>query len=490
MRKTGLFFFLSLGAIAMTAPQCSSSPADCTQTSTCPSDASDGPPPLMCDLTKDPKDSPGCVDDRVGIFVSPTGSDTNVGTKAMPVQTIAKAISLTMTLKRIYICEGTYAEDVSIAPPADGISLYGGFKCADWTYSGNKPQVGMTKVSLSITGTTKAITIEDLFFQAAAGAPNSIAALVSGATGPVTFTRVKLQAGLGAAGTDGTVGSNWTQANQADPSIAGKNASGATGGALQTCTALCTDTMASTGGQGGAGGAAPSSGSGGAPTTNVTSGGGTAGSGSVCSGTGTGGDGGNSTSTGADAVSPAVLGALGASGWTAATAATGKNGGPAQGGGGGAGEVDTTSSGGGGGGGCGGCGGGGGNGGGGGGSSIALAVYSSTVTVNSCELHATDAGNGGKGGAGQTGQLGGYKGNGVGNGCSGGKGGTGGIGGTGAGGVGGISVGVLYKGNMPTLDSATMGATTVGNKGTKGVGGKAGTNDGIDGTAMAVMSSP
>jgi hypothetical protein len=75
-------------------------------------------------------------------------------------------------------------------------------------------------------------------------------------------------------------------------------------------------------------------------------------------------------------------------------------------------------------------------------------------------------------------------------GCAGGSGGTGGTGGTGAGGVGGISVGVLYKGNTPTVDSATMGAITLGTAGAKGVGGKPGTNDGIAGVAMATMQSP
>lgn len=455
----------------------------------------------MCDMTMDPKGQPGCLDNRVGIFVSPMGSDTNPGTKAAPMLTIGHAIASVGMLTRVYVCEGTYAEDISFAPPADGISLYGGFKCADWTYSGNKPQVGKGTLPLKIASTTKPISIEDFLIQAAAGstgAPDSIAALVTGATGPVTFTRVNLTAGLGAPGATGVVGNNYNAAlAQSDPTIAGKNASGATGGPLQTCGGLCTDTNASTGGGGGVGGGAPSSGSAGLPAL----GGGQAGNvmANSCSSGSTGGDGTSATTVGADAVSPTVLGALGANGWAVTMSASGKSGSPGQGGGGGAGLMDTSMSGGGGGGGCGGCGGGGGAGGNGGGSSIALAVYSSTVTVNASELHATDAGNGGSGGTGQMGQLGGYKGNGVGNGCSGGKGGNGAGGGTGAGGVGGISVGVLYKGNQPTLDTGTQattcsmpstGCTTVGSKGTKGAGGKAGVNDGIDGVAMPVMPSP
>ena len=48
--------------------------------------------PAGCDLTKDPKDSLPCIDDGVGVFVSPTGADTNPGTKASPVKTIPAAL--------------------------------------------------------------------------------------------------------------------------------------------------------------------------------------------------------------------------------------------------------------------------------------------------------------------------------------------------------------------------------------------------------------
>ena len=487
MRKTHLLVFLfgSASLFALAAPQCSGGSSDCTQTSTCPQEGGDGPPPLVCDTTKDPKDDPGCIDDRVGVFVSPTGSDANAGTKAAPFQTIGKALASVGTLTRVYVCEGTYGEDVSMAPPVDGVSLYGGFKCADWTYSGTKPTVGKGNVALMITGTTKPLAIEDIAFKASdgnAGNPSSIAALVANAGGAVTFTRVSLTAGAGAKGTDGAGGSNYNGAlAQSDPSIQGHDASGNGGGALQTCGGLCTDTIASTGGQGGAGGGAPSGGSGGAPAL----GGGAGGiAGQACAGTGTGGDGTTQPTAGTDATSPAALGTLASTGWTPGAASKGTNGGPGQGGGGGAGA----SSGGGGGGGCGGCGGGGGNGGAGGGASIALAAFTSTVVVNASDLHAGNGGDGGKGGAGQGGQLGGFAGNKVGNGCVGGNGGNGSAGGSGAGGVGGLSVGVLYKGSAPTVDSATT--TALGTAGAKGIGGTAGVNDGIDGAAMQSMQAP
>jgi len=486
MRKTPVlfFFFGSLGLLAV-APQCSGGSSDCTQTSTCPQEGGDGPPPLSCDTSKDPKDDPGCVDDRVGVFVSPTGSDTNPGTKSAPFQTIGKALASVGALTRVYVCEGTYAEDVAIMTPVDGVSLYGGFKCADWSYSGNKPTIGKGVVALTISGTTKPFAVEDVELKSADGSgatPSSIAALVANATGTVTFARVSFTAGAGAKGSDGNAGSNYNGAlSQSDPSIQGHDASGNAGGALQTCANLCTDTVASTGGQGGAGGGAPSGGSGGAPALGGGAGG-TAGQ--SCGSGGTGGDGTSQPTTGTDATSPTALGSLSATGWTPGDATKGGNGAPGQGGGGGAGA----SSGGGGGGGCGGCGGGGGSGGGGGGASIALAVFSSVVDVNSSQFVAANAGDGGKGGAGQAGQLGGFSGNKAGNGCLGGNGGNGSAGGTGAGGVGGISVGVLYKGAAPTVDSATT--NTVGTAGTKGVGGTAGTNDGLDGVAMQTMQAP
>lgn len=492
MRNPSLFVLFGSLVIVAFVPRCGNGTTDCTQTSTCPSDASDGPPPLNCDTTKDPKDQAGCIDNRVGVFVdAANGKDTNAGTKEAPFQTIGKALTGVGALTRVYVCEGAYPEDVAIAAPVDGISIYGGFKCIAWTYTGNQPQVGKSQIALKISGTTKPFTIQDMLFHAADGtaqSPTSIGGLVANVSGMVTMNRVNFVAGVGANAADAAAGSNYNSALlQSDASVKGHDANGASGGTLQTCGSVCTDTIASTGGQGGAGGAGPGDGSNGLPAL----GGGAKGVASQsCGSGGTGGDGVSATTVGVDAVSPTVTGALAETGWTPTVSAAGKNGAPGQGGGGGAGQTDTNTSGGGGGGACGGCGGGGGAGGNGGGASIALASFNSSLTVNGSQLHAGDAGNGGKGAAGQTGQLGGYKGNGVGNGCSGGKGGNGSAGGTGAGGVGGISAAILYKGTQPTTDGTTTGQMVVGKAGTKGVGGKAGANDGIDGVAQPFLAAP
>ena len=102
--------------------------------------------PANCDLSKDPKDSPACVDDSVGVFVDATnGKDANAGTKAAPLQTITTALTKADAQHvRLYVCEGTYAEDVVVDATHNG-SIYGGWKCADWTYSGNKPVIGKTQ---------------------------------------------------------------------------------------------------------------------------------------------------------------------------------------------------------------------------------------------------------------------------------------------------------------------------------------------------------
>ena len=463
-------------------------------------DAQSEPAPT-CDPSKDPKDDPLCVSDALGICVSPNGDDAHPGTKELPVQTIAKAISLTETVKRIYVCEGTYAEDVSIAPPADGISLFGGFSCADWSYTGTKAQLGKSNLALAITATHSPITIEDVYVRAATGElgnPSSIAALVANATGTVTFRRVSLNAGSGVAGPDGVTGSNYDATLvPTDPKIKGIDATGggAGFGAAQPCSALCSDGKASAGGAGGRGGTSALGGATGSATPVITGlitpndgAGGTADTGAGC----TAGDhGGDATLAGLDAPSPTTLGALVASGWNASTSPDGANGGTGEGGGGGGGaKLTDDTHGGGGGGACGGCGGAGGAAGVGGGSSIALAILSSPVTVVASELHAGDGANGGTGVGGQIGQSGGVGGAGSAPGCAGGFGGRGSAGGTGAGGVGGSSVAVLYTGTVPTLDSSTQGAMTFGAKGLKGIGGKPGVNDGIDGVAMTVHQLP
>jgi hypothetical protein len=110
------------------------------------------------------------------------------------------------------------------------------------------------------------------------------------------------------------------------------------------------------------------------------------------------------------------------------------------------------------------------------------------VNFHSSSLAAGAAGDGGAGKAGQGAQpIFGFGGNKTGGGCLGGNGGKGADGGAGGGGAGGMSIGYMFKGPKPTLD--TDAVVTKGTAGKKGGGGVT-TNDGIDGIAEDSFEAP
>jgi hypothetical protein len=53
-----------------------------------------------------------------------------------------------------------------------------------------------------------------------------------------------------------------------------------------------------------------------------------------------------------------------------------------------------------------------------------------------------------------------------------------------------VSAGVLYKGNAPTIDSASTSRFVQGQMGTKGTGGVPGTNDGSNGLVGIQVAAP
>ena len=442
--------------------------------------------PPNCDLTADVMSSPACIDDGIGVFVDGAGgNDTGLGTKASPFKTLAHAIGAVGAKPRVYVCAGTYTEDISLTQ-ANDVSIYGGLACGTWTYDGSLPNIGKSTLALHVDGVIKPVVFSDLSFVAAAGTnpgDSSIAALINAST-DVTLRRVKLRPSAGKDGKGGTTGTNWSTVAQTDASIAGHNASGGTGATDHACT-LCTDGKNSTGGGGGTGTSLSSTaGNAGAPNLNGQSPIDGAGGANTC----TAGHNGADATNGTAAPGASVLGKLTSAGWSPGGGNDGPNGGPGQGGGGGGGGANLTSPGGGGGGGCGGCGGAGGAGGGAGGASVGLAVLTSKVTLVTCDIVTLAGGAGGTGSSGQDGQLGGYTGTAVSPGCAGGVGGKGGKGGAGGGGAGGISVGVLYTDTKPTVDQATTIIVPT-SPAPKGAGGSAGTNDGIDGVAQAMLQA-
>jgi hypothetical protein len=448
--------------------------------------------PGTCDPTGEPKDEPCLLDPMYGVFVSTTGTASGAGTKASPLNSIDAAITLAVaeggtTPKRVYVCAGTYNEAIALTTTRDKVKVFGGFSCANslWKYTGTLSTIAPTSqgVALTLTGLTSALFADlEIDAQSAPATPpdggsasgaSSIAVVANGSTG-VEFRRTKLVAGNGQPGANGVL-VPYTFPTVAD--LHGNSADGGAGGPAKPYT--CPGGLSTTGGKGGDSPAA--TGDPGLPAL----GGGAGGTSAQCVG-GTNGGAGASSSSAQNGNGAGSAGVFAASTWQPAVGASGAGGAPGQGGGGGG----AVTPGGGGSGGAGGCGGAGGNGGGGGGASVAVLCINSELTFTSVALVSATAGNGGIGVAGQQAESQ------VGNGglpdptggCLGGRGGTGGAGGAGGGGAGGASAGILYKGTVPILDTATTSNFTQGQAGLKGSGGVPGTNDGINGpTGIQVL---
>jgi hypothetical protein len=78
------------------------------------------------------------LNENYGVFVAPSGEEGAPGTRQAPLSTIAEGVALAKeTGKRVYVCEGSYAEQLTIE---DGISVIGALDCATATWkSGGEP---------------------------------------------------------------------------------------------------------------------------------------------------------------------------------------------------------------------------------------------------------------------------------------------------------------------------------------------------------------
>jgi hypothetical protein len=421
----------------------------------------------------------GCSAPTEGIFVSPSGSDENDGSQDSPVATIAQGAELAGAADvPLFLCNETFDEHV-VFDNIDDLTIYGAFTCDAWLHT---PEA-KTVVAPSTAGyalhidDSSVITISDVEFRAisaTAKGESSIAAFVTQSE-DISLTRVKLVAGEGEDGADGTL----TSFAFADASeLNGYAEIDSENGSSRTCA--CQPTLESVGGLGGS----PVSGGQAGSTGQPNHGGGQGGTPGPCSPDGGGKDG-NPAPDETSANGAQTLGTLTLGAWTPESGSDGTTGQPGQGGGGGASRHDSGH---GGGGGCGGCGGNGGKGGKGGGASVALLAMDASISLNGSAIETAGAGDGGSGHAGQAGQQDiGSGGSSIStnNSCDGGSGGPGGDGGAGGGGAGGVSVGILYVGaDEPIVDEATT--FSIGNAGLAGVGGDAGVNDGIDGVSAEV----
>jgi hypothetical protein len=421
---------------------------------------SDAPLDPCVNTPTDPK----CLDESTALFVSAAAPDAGAdGTRAHPFKTIGAGLAaVTATRKRIYVCEGDYAESVTVKT---AVSILGGLAC-DWSGKGANPRIAPAKgVGLTIAKADGVVVADvDVDGNADAQLPgdSAIAVFVSESKG-VLFRRANLKAGdgtsAGAPGADGDTSPNYVGALA--PS--GLN-TGTTAAAEAPACGACADGSLSTGGKGAASGGVPAAGTA-SPAVGVDNSGA---SGGVCSD----GKPGAAGTAGPAAVGADRPGTAKAGGWDVTVVAQkGANGNPAQGGGG----AGSTAALGGGSGGCGGCGGTGGAPGSNGGSSFALLTFESDVTVETSTLTAAAGGAGSAGGKGQDAQLRGGPGNGA---CLAGVGGYGAGGGGGGGGAGGHSAAIAHVGKAPTATGATLKA---GSGGAFGGGGAAGASSGNPG---------
>lgn len=454
------------------------------------------PEAAVCDPTKDPKDDPCVLANAYGVFVAPAGgssdagapdddaadavapdadADSGDGSMARPFASLGDALAHRNGTDRIYVCNGTYAESVTVTSP---VTIYGGLSCTGgtWRWVGGVALVtappssnAAPSFALTVSGTAGPVTLQDMGFVASDAAgldsggngASSVAALIQNST--VTLTRCLLRAGKGARGIDGvTQPSNYSPAGPAPSGGVGDNP-----GAI-TCQSK-SDGVNLDSSTGGTGGLVAGSGAGGdgtaqpepAFTVGVTPAG-HDGKGSAWPGAGDPGQDGAGQPGGSSAT---AAGTLSTGGWVPSRGADGSPGLPGQGGGGGplsAGQYPQDGSAGG----AGGCGGAAGTGGTGGGASIALVSIASTVALQACTLVTDRGGDGGNGGAGQGGQTGGAGGPVT----TAGTGGNGAGGSGGAGGSAGISVGIVYSpGSVPAYDpndtSIAHGAAGMGGSG-------------------------
>ena len=390
-------------------------------------------------------------DAAAAIFVSPTGDDTNPGTRERPKATFGTAVvSAEEQGKDVYATQGTYVETLRVP---NGVSVYGGY-AADWSRSlDNRTRLAGIENAYGIAGAVAVDVSKPTRLQLVRlepTAPQRAGASAYGLRGfgdtGLTVERVVAIAPAGhagAAGADGAAGA---------PGQPGGRG-GATGGCDRAGAGGASGVPGHSGGSGGYGGYDSKPGDPGAQGLLRPPGdshgqvgglGGLGGSGTALASRGRDGDAGFRGIDGAGGLG----GQVSAGEWYGAPGQNGTDGDPGHGGGGGGGGGSDSSTHIGGGGGGGGRGAGGGQRGGpgtAGGGSFAFFVPDGSATIQDSVATASTGGAGGAGGTGGYLGPGGPGGDGIrcisgGQGGRGGNGGVGGLGGSGGGGAGGPSV--------------------------------------------------
>lgn len=424
----------------------------------------------------DPSQSEDVIGDDCGYFVSrASGDDTNDGSKARPLRTLERAITLAgERTHNVYACAGEFEEAVRLP---SGMKLFGGLDCeGGWRFVSGESKTTIAappgEVALTLEGGELTTRVENVIAKARSAMEpggSSIAVLaLQGAK--VEIRESDLIAGDGASGVSGVA---------SDSSSALNGLAGGNGGAAceefdglggEATVAACSGVLSKGGGGGDGFDMVAASGQDGSPASPIA-GAGLGGSGQSSAASCEAGTPGADGVRGVDGEGGKGMGTLSASGFRGRSGEDGGRGLPGQGGGGGGGSRSAAMcpsgtlvehGAGGGAGGSGGCGGAGGKGGGAGGASIALASVFATVTLDAVNVKTGRGGDGGSGGGAQMGGAGGSGGKGgaakgaVSGGCDGGPGGRGGDGGYGGGGLGGPSIGIAFVGAAPAQRSVTF----------------------------------
>jgi Bacterial Ig-like domain (group 2) len=425
-------------------------------------------------------------DPAKAVWVRPTGDDAAAGTRAAPVRTLARALTLAAANGAdVYAAEGQYNEAVTLR---NGVSMYGGFATA-WGTRYPVESLGHRAI-VSAPGTAVSgrlvtdLTIDGFHVLGqtpTAGGASSAYGIRLDFAQRVTISHNAVSTGPGRAGSAGAPGATGAAGQrggdspgEVTPGLPGGN--GGAGGRGGTESAAAT-----AGANGGAGSGTP--GIGGPPATSNAGG-------------GPGGTGGIGAPGAIGAGSDDFVGYNPNEGYLPRFGLAGGSGAIGGGGGGGGGGRNVTvviinyHGGGGGGGGSGGLGGSGGGGGGGGGGAFGILLYASTeIVLRENIVSPGPGGAGGAGGSGGAGGPGGLGGNGFNTGSTdgriggnGGMGGAGGGGGQGGGGGGGPSIGIAV------LGASTY--TSTGNSVTSSLGGTGGAPNGTVGRSVTLFVQP
>ncbi len=448
--------------------------------------APNDPPPAAPPLTGTP--APSEIDEKLGVFVAPSGTTDGEGTRAKPVASIAKGIEIAkQSGKRVYVCEGTYREAIVIE---NKISMVGGLDCssASWAIANKRSRVlSPTTPAITADNVTDPTRFEgfDVIAPDATDPSGSSIGLFAVGSPALTVAKARIDAGSGAKGDDGIPAVQLVQSGNIDglPGLTERdycatkpdgmcqvNVQPAAGGAPGTSICTGAAVVTENGGAGGTGGVWKSNPADGAhvvawwneyQNNPVFFG---AKAGVARSGAPAG--------SGTDGTSTQSAGALTKEGFVPAHGTRGTDGEPGKGGSGGNGYWPTASAknqyiwygnsgSGGGAGGCPGLAGGEGKG---GGASIAAYLVDSAMTFEGVELFAKNGGAGGRGTFGSNPTPGGEGGpmvNGIA--TTAGKPGTaGGEAGSSGSGAGGSSFGLVHIGGAPTLTKTKPQAGTPG----------------------------